>query len=94
VGGVLVSADVIDLQAAREERLETYEAPMVIAAASDFDFGISNQPSGRFAVVIRKDGAGYGMAFTESEARQFARELLETANVIRAQRAREEGTPA
>jgi hypothetical protein len=86
-------SNVISLDEKRAETV-TYEAPMCIATSADFHFGIHEHAETPYAIVVHKSGQLPGIALTESEARQFAREIVETANVMRKARIAAEETPA
>lgn len=78
-------SNVVSLDEKRAETV-TYEAPMVIAVSGDFHYGIHQHAETPYAIAVHKSGQLPGLALTESEARQFAREIVETANVMRQQR--------
>lgn len=82
-------SDVVDLTAERERRAQP-RADMQLVTASDFQYGVAEPEGGPLIVVVRD---GFGLAFTEREARQFAREIVETADIVRKQRIQAEEAP-
>jgi len=86
-----MTSNVVDLSSEREKRdPDSPSIPMVLVTSTDYESGYAHFNGGHFVVIHRRDGQGHGLAMSELEARQCARDIVDACNALREQRIRGE----